>query len=143
MIVFKGCPRCGGDVDATHEDDVHCIQCGCRPTLTLAELCRRGRRRMRLGPLTLAERAAAGGYPVLPPAAALETAPGAPADDGVDIFPPPSHAAHISADRSEPCPRCGEQGALALEKLRPYYNTCYRCAFCGHIFSPAPFKSAS
>ena len=37
MILFKSCARCGGDVDATFESDVYCVQCGHRPTVpTLA-----------------------------------------------------------------------------------------------------------
>ncbi len=31
MILFKACPRCGGDVDTTQDDDVRCIQCAHRP----------------------------------------------------------------------------------------------------------------
>ena len=31
MILFKACPRCGGDVDATYQDDVCCVQCSHRP----------------------------------------------------------------------------------------------------------------
>lgn len=31
MILFKSCDRCGGDVDATFESDVYCVQCGHRP----------------------------------------------------------------------------------------------------------------
>ena len=31
MILFKACPRCGGDVDTSHADDVRCIQCAHRP----------------------------------------------------------------------------------------------------------------
>ena len=33
MILFKSCARCGGDVDATFESDVHCVQCGHRPAV--------------------------------------------------------------------------------------------------------------
>ena len=33
MILFKACGRCGGDVDATFESDVYCVQCGHRPAL--------------------------------------------------------------------------------------------------------------
>ena len=33
MILFKACPRCGGDVDTTYGDDVHCVQCGNRPAV--------------------------------------------------------------------------------------------------------------
>ena len=35
MILFKTCPRCGGDVDATYEEDVRCIQCAYRPAVAL------------------------------------------------------------------------------------------------------------
>ena len=31
MILFKACPRCGGDVDTSQTDDVRCIQCAHRP----------------------------------------------------------------------------------------------------------------
>ena len=31
MILFKACPRCGGDIDATYQDDAYCVQCGNRP----------------------------------------------------------------------------------------------------------------
>ena len=37
MILFKACPRCGGDVDAGYPDDVRCVQCAYRPALALAE----------------------------------------------------------------------------------------------------------
>ncbi len=33
MILFKQCPRCGGDVDVTYHDDPYCVQCSHRPTL--------------------------------------------------------------------------------------------------------------
>ena len=31
MILFKACPRCGGDVDTSHADDIRCLQCAHRP----------------------------------------------------------------------------------------------------------------
>ena len=31
MILFKACPRCDGDIEATYPEDVYCVQCGCRP----------------------------------------------------------------------------------------------------------------
>ena len=31
MILFKACPRCGGDLDTTHAGDIRCIQCAHRP----------------------------------------------------------------------------------------------------------------
>ena len=33
VILFKSCARCGGDVDATFESDVYCVQCGHRPAV--------------------------------------------------------------------------------------------------------------
>ena len=33
MIIFKGCPRCGGDV-ASPLDEPYCIQCGHRPGIS-------------------------------------------------------------------------------------------------------------
>jgi len=41
------------------------------------------------------------------------------------------------------CPQCEMTDSIALDKLRPHFNTCYRCRLCGHIFSPAAFKAAS
>lgn len=35
MILFKACPRCGGDVDATFHDDVYCVQSGFRPVVKI------------------------------------------------------------------------------------------------------------
>ncbi len=32
-ILFKACPRCGGDVDASYYDDVYCVQCAYRPRI--------------------------------------------------------------------------------------------------------------
>ena len=33
MILFKCCPRCGGDVDAAAHDDARCVQCAHRPAV--------------------------------------------------------------------------------------------------------------
>ena len=33
MILFKRCPRCGGDVDAAAHDDARCVQCAHRPAV--------------------------------------------------------------------------------------------------------------
>ena len=41
------------------------------------------------------------------------------------------------------CPQCEQTDSIALDKLRPHFNTYYRCRLCGHIFSPAEFKAAS
>ena len=35
LILFKTCPRCGGDVDATYDDDVYCVQCAYRPAVAV------------------------------------------------------------------------------------------------------------
>ena len=41
MILFKACPRCGGDVDISREDDARCFQCAHRPDAgTLTALMR-------------------------------------------------------------------------------------------------------
>ena len=37
MILFKTCPRCGGDVDATYDDDIYCVQCAYRPAGAVPE----------------------------------------------------------------------------------------------------------
>ncbi len=37
MILFKTCPRCGGDVDATYDDDVYCVQCAYRPQVPVPD----------------------------------------------------------------------------------------------------------
>ena len=43
MILFKACPRCGGDVDTSQADDVRCFQCAHRPDAdTLTALMRPG-----------------------------------------------------------------------------------------------------
>ncbi len=47
------------------------------------------------------------------------------------------------ADLAARCPQCEETDSIALDKLRPHFNTCYRCRLCGHIFSPAEFRAAS
>ena len=31
VILFKACPRCGGDVNTTHAEDIFCVQCAHRP----------------------------------------------------------------------------------------------------------------
>ena len=31
MILFKACPRCGGDVDTSQADGARCFQCAHRP----------------------------------------------------------------------------------------------------------------
>lgn len=126
MVILRGCSRCGGDIVTSDAKNIRCLQCGHKPELPVAELARR-RRRLRRDP-----------------------APAAPASIE-EIF----SAAHMPDDSAEDapdaqaydpgalCPRCDESDAIALEKLRPHFNTCYRCRLCGHIFSPAAFKAAS
>lgn len=96
MILFKSCPRCGGDVDATYVEEARCVQCAYRPRLVFP------------GPRVVRE-----------PRASEE----AEGEDNVQ-------------GRAPVCPRCGVRETLALEKMAPEYNTCYRCRRCGHIFSP-------
>ena len=113
MILFKACPRCGGDVDATYRDDAFCIQCSFRPQMGYPGL------------VTVADSA---GEPV--------PAPGSPAPSmgGQSGAGGPADAAGQAGSL---CPRCDRADLLALEKLRARDNTCYRCRPCGHIFSPA------
>lgn len=106
MILFKACPRCGGDVDATHRDDVYCVQCGHRPAGAFP------------GPRIL--ESASEEYRMKE-----------------DITVPDwlRQAEGIAAGRP-PCPSCGSVKAVQLDRVRPQDNTCYRCRWCGHIFSP-------
>ena len=98
LILFKACPRCGGDVDATYKEDMYCVQCAFRPPMALP------------GPV------------LVDPSAAKKEQPLA---TGNRTSPPVG------------CPRCALEDVVPLEKLRPHFNTCYRCRQCGHIFSPA------
>ena len=94
--MFKQCPRCGGDVDASFSEDVHCVQCGDRPEVVYP------------GPVIVG----AGG--------------GRPGEE------PVVNAGGLAGV----CPRCGTGESLVLEKVRPDYNTCYRCRRCSHVYSP-------
>ncbi len=93
MILFTDCPRCGGDIDASTPEDVHCVQCGDRPQVSYP------------GPVIL----------------------------GAGAGPPHRVAASGPAGL---CPRCGTGESMALQKVRPDYNTCYRCRRCSHVYSP-------
>ena len=92
--MFKQCPRCGGDVDASFSEDVHCIQCGERPEVVYP------------GPV------------IVGTVGSREEA-----------------AANVSGPAGV-CPRCGTGESLMLEKVRPDYNTCFRCRKCSHVYSP-------
>ncbi len=94
--MFKSCPRCGGDVDASFSDDVHCLQCGDRPEVVYP------------GPVVLG----AGGRHS------------------------EEEAVAEACGASGVCPRCGTSGPVMLEKVRPDYNTCFRCRRCSHVYSP-------
>ena len=118
MVILRGCARCGGDVLTGDRRNVRCLQCGHRPEMPVAELRRRARgagRRSLERPVDVEE--------IL---AALEAKGEEPdsAGDGGDDGP------------DARCPRCEDADAIALEKLRAHFNTCYRCRVCGHIFSP-------
>ena len=118
MAILRGCARCGGDVLTADARNVRCLQCGHRPQLPVSELRQRAR--------------GAKGRRVDPPVdleailAALD-AEGEGADDAGDGG---------DACLEVRCPRCDDADAIALEKLRAHFNTCYRCRLCGHIFSP-------
>ncbi len=118
MVILRGCARCGGDVLTGDRRNVRCLQCGHRPEMPVSELRRRARGAGRRGveqPVDVEE--------IL---AALE-AEGEERDDAGD-------GGDGGADVR--CPRCDDADAIALEKLRAHFNTCYRCRVCGHIFSP-------
>ena len=177
--MFKQCPRCGGDVDASYSEDVHCLQCGNRPEVvypgpvivgaggsaTGRQLGDRsswagdrhsgasrdpGQARPQetdegaslsigLGGLSgLREAPAAGPGPRH--ARRTEEAAGGPSRvaeaavlqelrswDGA-----PTHAGELEGV----CPRCGAVESVMLEKVRPDYNTCFRCRRCSHVYSP-------
>ena len=118
MAILRGCARCGGDVLTGDRRNVRCLQCGHRPDAPIAEI----RRRARGGRRRRVER------PVDVEAflAALDAVDEV-ADDAEDD-------ADCGSDAR--CPRCDDADAIALEKLRAEFNTCYRCRVCGHIFSP-------
>ena len=122
MVILRGCARCGGDIITGDAKNVRCLQCGHRPELPVADLTRRRRR--------ASQNKAQEPVDVEALLRILETPDDAPEDIG-------------DADSEALCPRCDETDAIALEKLRPHFNTCYRCRLCGHIFSPAQFKAAS
>ena len=118
MVILRGCARCGGDVLTGDRGNVRCLQCGHRPEMLVSELRRRARgagRRSARRPVDVEE--------IL---AALE-AEGEETDDAGDGG---------DGSAGARCPRCEDADAIALEKLRAHFNTCYRCRVCGHIFSP-------
>ena len=118
MVILRGCARCGGDVLTEDRRNVRCLQCGHRPEMPLAEMLRRAR--------GAGQRRAEMPVDVEAILAELEAECEEPDDavDGGDDGP------------DARCPRCDDADAIALEKLRAHFNTCYRCRVCGHIFSP-------
>ena len=126
MMILRGCARCGGDIVTRDVKNVRCLQCGHRPELPVAELKRRNRRarpdRVPVKPVSVDEI-----FPL----------------DGISEVVTKDASGGLAGDSDALCPRCDESDAIALEKLRPHFNTCFRCRLCGHIFSPAEFKAAS
>ena len=114
MILFKACPRCGGDVDASYQEDAYCIQCSHRPDLGYP------------GPRVM-------DVPRHRPAdLSLRDQRPAPVTGG-----PKADVAAQAKDAGSLCPRCDSQELIPLDRLRSKDNFCYRCRPCGHIFSPA------
>ena len=114
MILFKSCPRCGGDVDATYIDDAYCVQCSHRPEVAYP------------GPRVV-EKAADASESTISAEAASESG----------IREAPDLTGSVSQGTASPCPRCGLAELVRLDRLRVQDNTCYRCQPCGHVFSPA------
>ena len=110
MILFKACPRCGGDVDTTYHEDAYCVQCSHRPTVVFP------------GPRIIEWRPFGAG------ASALASGRRPVGEAGYEVGYMQSKVI---------CPKCGSEKGVRLEKLRPEDNTCYRCRSCGHIFSPS------
>ena len=112
MILFKACPRCGGDVDATHPEDVFCVQCSHRPMVAYP------------GPRVI--------NPTPP-----SPVEGAQTSGGRYEFEPDTEPLKPgSGGGGASCPRCGSAELVPLDKLRPEDHACYRCRRCGHVFSP-------
>lgn len=111
MILFKACPRCGGDVDATYHDDVYCVQCAFRPVAVFP------------GPRILGSR---------PPTAVIQ----ARSDRSGDMRLPDLMTGLGILGPGICCPKCGSERLVELERMRPEDNICCRCRTCGHIFSP-------
>ena len=122
MVILRGCARCGGDILTRDAKKVRCLQCGHRPELSIAELKRRNRRAVSPKPISV-------------------DAIFAMDDVSEDVWD--DFGGDEDTDSDALCPRCDETDAIALEKLRPHFNTCYRCRLCGHIFSPSAFRAAS
>lgn len=125
MVILRGCARCGGDVLTRDAKNVRCLQCGYRPEMPIAALRRHARR---------SAQGRASGIEELEALFGAEFASDAAEDKAGEVS---------DAALGERCPRCEEVDLVALDKLRPHFNTCYRCQLCGHIFSPAVFRAAS
>ena len=116
MILFKACPRCGGDVDVTCYADSFCFQCAYRPTVVYP-----GPRVVERPPDGDVIAMGAGGHRTIGEPTSLATS---------------------SGDNERPmCPKCGSEQPIRLDKLRSQDHTCYRCRFCGHIFSPRSVRN--
>ena len=112
VIVFKACPKCGGDVDTTYNEDIYCIQCAYRPDVVSP------------APRVVERR------PEETPRAVRSHSPSTASDHE-------SVARIGQPDIGAACPKCASDRLVRLDKHRPRDNTCYRCRPCGHIFSPA------
>jgi len=127
MAILRGCARCGGDILTGNAKNVRCLQCGHKPEASIAELRRQARRTRRMRtpePIDVT------------PFSDIFRQGGAPGEAESD-------AGSEDTSQGAHCPQCEERDSIALDKLRPHFNTCYRCRLCGHIFSPAEFKAAS
>ncbi len=113
MILFKGCPRCGGDIDITFREDAFCIQCGYRlPKETTASNNDSSNPSFRKQPT------------IYRPVKVMAN------DQEI-----------LRGNTKILCPRCDSDDMTELGKLRTRDHTCYRCRRCGHIFSPRVEKA--
>ena len=118
MILLKACPRCGGDINTTYADDIHCIQCSHRPGAAY------------LGPRLVQGAPGPAGLQV-------KGLDNRPLSHQKEARPAEEADVREGWSSTSSCPRCGSPEIIGLDKLRERDNTCYRCRQCGHIFSPA------
>ena len=107
MILFKGCPHCGGDVDASYKEDVYCVQCSYRPDVSVT------------GPRVE-------GKPMVPhlPVAAGRGA-GIQRDEDQTKGEGDLTVTAAGTGRA-PCPRCESLDLILLDRLRRKAHYCYR-----------------
>ena len=120
MILLKTCPRCNGDIDATSQGDIYCIQCGHRPRVSP------------VGPAPVGciyDEAM-----LIRKALEVETIEREEEERAIASF------WEISRP---PCRRCESDDLVRLDRYNIRDNACYRCIDCGYVFSPPAVLEAT